>query len=239
MRASTLASQPVDRLPRQPHHQIQAEVVEAGAARQADRLARPLGRMDPAEAGELAVVEGLHADAQAIRAGGANRGQVVGGRGFRVQLERHLGVGRHRERLAARRDQPADLVRREQGRRPAAEIDRVGHGSVGGATDLGVEGVDVAGLQPGVEQAAVEVAVVADRSTEGNVEIQPEHRVQLTAAPRARRGRPSISTCRPCRRTTSDRRRRRRGGRGAGARRGRRSPASRAPPSGAASSTAP
>src|SRR5262249_36185187 len=59
--------------------------------------------------------------------------------------------------------------------RPAAKKDGVGRLAVPGSPDFLLEGGYVAFLERRVEQTAVEVAVVADRRAEGNVEIQAEH----------------------------------------------------------------
>src|SRR6202035_3543565 len=66
----------------------------------------------------------------------------------------------------------------EQGRRAAAEEDRIrlvsrGLGPPG--PDLRDHRVDIPRLQRGIEQAAIEVAVVADGRAEGNVNVQTEH----------------------------------------------------------------
>src|SRR5207237_6726304 len=59
-----------------------------------------------------------------------------------------------------------------------AEVDRVCAGirdlGFGIRADFGDDGVDVARLQRGIEETAVEVAVVADRGAEGYVDVEPE-----------------------------------------------------------------
>ena len=107
--ASTLLSPVGDALLRQPHHEIQADVVEPGAARLENRLARTIGRMDPAEPAQLRFPERLHAEADAVDARLAKAGHARRRGGFGVGFERDLGVARDVERLAARRHEPGDL----------------------------------------------------------------------------------------------------------------------------------
>src|SRR6185436_97121 len=91
-------------------------------------------------------------------------------RGFGVGLERDLGVGRDVERLAARRHETRDLRRLEQRRGPAAEEDRVSRAALG-RSNLALERRHVPILQPGLEEPAVEVAVVADGAAERYVQV--------------------------------------------------------------------
>ena len=82
--------------------------------------------MQPAQPLKLLVPKGLDTETETIDAGVSKRLQPLRGDGFRVGLERNLGVVRQRERLPARLDETLDFARLEQRRRSAAEIDRVG-----------------------------------------------------------------------------------------------------------------
>jgi hypothetical protein len=159
---------------RQPHHQIEADVVEPGGPRLEHRFACAARRMNPPEPLQLRVAERLHAEADAVHARPAEAVHARRCGGFRIGLQRDLGVRRDVERLAAGGDEPRDLGRLEQRRRPAPEEDRVGCATLRGS-DLALEGRDVAIFQPGFEQPTVEIAVVADGAAERNVEVQPEH----------------------------------------------------------------
>ncbi len=81
------------RLPREPHHQVEAQVVESRRARERHRLPRGLGRMETAQTLELLVPKGLDTETESIDAGltkavkGFSRGR------FRVGFERDFGVG--------------------------------------------------------------------------------------------------------------------------------------------------
>src|SRR5205823_2016990 len=100
----------------------------------------------------------------------------------RVRLERNLAIVGDIERVVARADDASDFVGLEQRRRAAAEVDRVGAaflirgaGLYACLPNLRDQRIDVPLLQRGVEQPAVEIAVVADGRTERNVNVQPEH----------------------------------------------------------------
>ena len=95
---------------------------------------------------------------------------------LRIGLERDFGVRGDVERLAAGLDQRADFLRFEQRRRAAAEEDRVGRLARAPAARISCSSAATYRvLQPGVEQAAVEVAVVADGGAERDVEVEAEH----------------------------------------------------------------
>ena len=152
-----------DRLLRQPHHQVERDVVEAGRARHAEGLARPRRRVEPAETLKLLVPEGLDTEAQTIDAGGPKSLQPLGRHRLGIGLERDLGVGRHREGVPACLDDRPDFARLEQRRRAAAKENGVGVGPIRLAPDLLQEGGDVLILQVPIEETTIEVAVVTDR----------------------------------------------------------------------------
>src|SRR5262249_17963745 len=96
--------------------------------------------------------------------------------GFGIGFERDLATGRDGEPVAKGADDPRDVVRIEQRRRPAAKVDGV-DGSVGsepGRTDVPNERVDVTRLHRVVVQAPIEVAVIADRRAERDVDVRAE-----------------------------------------------------------------
>jgi phage/plasmid primase-like uncharacterized protein len=124
-------------------------------------------------------------DAETIDAGGANAIQPLERHRLRVRFERDLRIRGHRERMATGGDDGLDLVGLEQRRRASAEVDRVGRRSVSVRRDLAEQRSDVALLQRGVKESAIEVAVVADRRAERDVDVEAEHWLQSTT----RRGR--------------------------------------------------
>ena len=164
------------RLLRQPHHEVERDVVEAGGA----RFSQTPRRRAPAEwsrvrRAQLVVAERLHAEAETIDAGRAKRGQPLGGHAFGIGLERDLGVGRQVERLAAGLDDAPQSPtaraatacrRRRRWCRPACR------GRAGGFRRAAPGRT---ALQVRIEQPAIEVAVVADGGAEGDVNVEAEH----------------------------------------------------------------
>ena len=123
--------QPVgDALLGQPHHQIQADVLETRGARLADDAPGAIRGMNAAKPLQLRVLKGLHAETETVHAGGAKRIELRAIHRLRVRLERGLHVARHRECRPAGLDQRRDVARLEQRRRPAAEEDRVRGGTL-------------------------------------------------------------------------------------------------------------
>src|SRR5262249_21387397 len=146
-------------------------------------------RMDPPQTLQLGVMERLHAEAQSIDTGVAETFQLPAIDRFGVRLERDFAVRIDSESIANRPDDGGDLCRIEQRRRSAAEVDRVdgvagvagakapAYGSVGRVFrpgDFPDERLDVARLQRLVVQPAIEIAVVADRRTERDVDVDTE-----------------------------------------------------------------
>ena len=149
-------------------------------AREPHRFADARGVVDAAEPPQLLVAQRLHADAQPVDAGGAVAGEALGRRRLGVHLERDFGVARvSANAVAAGGDEPrrppraraaTACRRRSRSCRPAAPSAPRRISSI--------ERVDVARPSaPRVEQAAVEVAVVADRAAERDVEVEAEHGV--------------------------------------------------------------
>ncbi len=140
------------------------------------RLPRPGDRVQASEPGELLVSNDWTPKLRRLTPASRKPVQPGRRRRFRVGLERDLGVRRDVEGLAAGRDESADLVRLEQRRRAAAEEDRVDALRPGRRCRISpLQRVDVAVLQAGSNRPAVEVAVVADRGAERDVEVEAEH----------------------------------------------------------------
>jgi hypothetical protein len=136
-----------------------------------DGGARAIDAVKTRETAQLVVAEGLNADAQPVDAGAPERRQPSLGDRLRVGFHRDFAVRRHVERVFARLDDPRDLPGLEQRRRPAAEIDRVGR-ALTRSRDLGEQRLDIARLEIGVEQPAVEVTVIANRGAERDVDVK-------------------------------------------------------------------
>ena len=83
----------VDPLARQPHHQVEADVVEAGRPRLAERRAGPLGAVQPRQAPEFIVPERLDTEAEPVDAGARETLEPRGRDRFGIRLERDLAVG--------------------------------------------------------------------------------------------------------------------------------------------------
>src|SRR4029079_12567215 len=84
----------------------------------------------------------------------------------------------------ARSQDPADFIRREQRWRAAAEEDCVnGRAGFRSRLDLANKGIDVEPLDCLIEQPAREIAVVANRRAERDVEIKTVHLVTSDRSP--------------------------------------------------------
>ena len=99
---------------REPHHQVEADIVEARASRVGERRARAIGAVQPRQAPQLVVSKRLDAEAQSIDAGVAVLRQARGGDGFRVGLEGDFTIGGDVERRFARGDDAGNLRRLER-----------------------------------------------------------------------------------------------------------------------------
>ena len=164
------------RLLRQPHHQVEADVVEPGAARLAHRGHRPAGRVNAAQPFQLGFAERLDAKADAIDTGGA-KPSIRSADDVSGLVSRVISASAPARSVAARSDQAGDLVGIQERRCAAAEEDGVGRRArarwSGGSP---LQRLDVARLQRRLEEAAVEIAVIADGAAERDVKIEPEHR---------------------------------------------------------------
>src|SRR5205814_7912600 len=164
---------------------------EAGGARIVIRGGGAIGVVEPREAAQLRVAKRLHSDAQAIHAGAAIGGEPRRVNRLGVRFERHLAIARDVERLLARADDAPHLAWLEERRRAAAEVDRVGargdwglgigdwlkvrNRAVTMRANLAHDRIYIPALQIRVEEPAVEVAVVADRGAERNVDVKTRH----------------------------------------------------------------
>jgi hypothetical protein len=129
MSRSTDSSHCATGLLRQPHHQVEGEVVESCRARQTNSRFSTRRGMKARQTLQLLVAKRLHAVAETIDACVAEAGEPSFVDRFRIGLERDLGVGGKVERLATGIDDGRDLRRLEQRRRPAAEKNCVGRRS--------------------------------------------------------------------------------------------------------------
>src|SRR5919198_1200161 len=132
---------------------------------------------------QLIVLERLHTEAETIDTRGAKTFQLFAIDRLGVRLERHFPIGRNREPRRARVDDGADLVRIEERRRAAAEKDGIGLTIPRQRLRRGRRSVnlfeqrrEITRLQRFVVEPSIEVAVVADCGTEGDVDVQAERR---------------------------------------------------------------
>src|SRR5262245_30433776 len=130
--------------------------------------------MQTAQTLELLVPERLDTETQTIDAGLAKTGELFERDGLGIGLEGDFSVRCKGKAASARFDNRADLVRLEQRRRAATEENRIGGVAIGPAADLLVQRGDVLGLQFGVKESPIEVAVVADGRAERNVDVEAQ-----------------------------------------------------------------
>src|SRR5262249_17246289 len=138
----------------------------------------PVGTMQPRQPPQLIVAKGLDTETKTIDAGVPKSGEAIRRDGFGIRLECNFGIRCNVERFLTGVDESRHFCRPEKRRGPAAEINRVGSAFYpvrAGAADLSDERRHIPGLQILVQQTAVEVAVVADRGTERDVEVETEH----------------------------------------------------------------
>src|SRR5437867_706606 len=81
------------------------------------------------------------------------------------------------EPVTALSDQAPDFRRLEQRRGAASEKDGIHRLVPAGRRNFALESRDVAVFEPGFEQAAIEIAVIADGRAEGNVDVEAQHGV--------------------------------------------------------------
>ena len=133
--------------------------------------------MDASEPAQLGIPKRLDAEADAIDTGRPKTFHPLGGRRFGVGLEGDLRAAASVEGVATGGNQTGDLAgSRSDGVPPRRRWCRRPRPRAPAAANLRLERLDIALLQPGVEETAVEVAVVADGALQnGNVKIETEH----------------------------------------------------------------
>ncbi len=160
-----------DGLPGQAVDQVDPQVVESGPAGHRDRFAGLGGGVNPAQKPELAVVEGLHPQVDAIDARPAVSRQRRRVHRAGVGFQGHLDVVREGEGGVERLQQLRIKRRREQRGRAPAEGNAV-HGKDGlaAAADLGEHTCLIGSEAPGGLDR-VEIAVAALALAEGDVNV--------------------------------------------------------------------
>ena len=136
---------------------------------------RPIGRVQPAQPLQLGVPKRLDTETHAVDARRSKPVHSLDVRRLGIGLERDFGVRFDLERLRGRRRSAgqspaargATASRRRNRRCRPARRDRPAGFPARGQRHTGPSGR--------VEQAAVEIAVVADGRTERNVEVEPQH----------------------------------------------------------------
>jgi len=162
------------RLARKPEHEVEAQIAHAGRPYFVHSLHRLTRRMGAAEPEQFTVVERLHAQTDTGHARLEVPGHAFTRHGLGVGLERDLGIGFKREAVTARVNESFHFDRIEQRRRASPEENSIGRGSIPRAANFAFERVDVASLESGLEQPAIEVAVRTDGPAKGDVKIQTE-----------------------------------------------------------------
>ena len=164
---------------RQSKHEVEAEVVEAGASGGAYGFFRPCGVVAPAERLQQPVVERLDADAEAVDSGAGELVQLAVGDVTGVGFERDFGVGRDGEGVAYRGQKRGYLAFGQVRRGSAAEE----YGSGDRAPerrcprlDFGLERGQVGGHHRLDARVGVEVAVRALGLAEWDVRVYSDGR---------------------------------------------------------------
>ncbi len=155
----------------QPHHEIDADVVEPRRARHRHGIHRTLSRVEASETCQLGVTKRLDAEAQTIDTGAAKLFQARLRNGFRVCFEGDFGVGGERHGRPSRVDDRAHIGWAEQRWRAAAEVQGV-RGEGRPSLYLTHHGCNESCLHALIKESAVEVAVVADGAAERDVNVQ-------------------------------------------------------------------
>ena len=167
---------------RQTVHQVQVDVVEAGAAAALQRSLGLFGIMAAAQHRQQTIVHALHADAHPVDAGGAEFGALLGRQVVGIALGGYLGVGADSVVAGDSIQDAGHLAVGQVGRGAAAEENGVnsratqGHGPGGNLPDDGGQEVVELGLDTLV---GVEVTVRALAQAEGHVHVQRDALVQF------------------------------------------------------------
>ena len=146
-----------------------------------DGVARLGGIVQPAERLEVGIVEGLHADRDAVDPGGAVIAKARRLDARRIGFERDFDVGRHGPMFGDGLQHAGDAFRLHQRGRAAAEEDRAHGTAFGEAGAVGEFGRDGGNKTPLIHRlradVAVEVAIRAFRQAERPVDVNPEARI--------------------------------------------------------------
>ena len=167
-------------LVREAVHQVDAEVREARASGSLHRVTS-LGRVVAAsQGGQVAVVEGLDADADPVEAALQPGGELCVVEVVGVGLQGGLGVRVQCEGVSDRGHHGADVIGGEVGRRASAEedgADRRAARQPAPEADLAPQRLGVAGHQRLYTSIGVEVAVRALGLAERDVQVQRDRDV--------------------------------------------------------------
>ena len=164
-------------LARDREDEVDRDAFDAGGAGEGDRAGDVGGVVPALEGFQVAWVEGLCADREAVDAAGAQDVEQLGGRGFGVALEGDLGVVIDREALGQACELAVPVCGLEEGWGAAADEDGVeGCWVLGREAREGVEfsehAIGEGGLAVLAINDGVEVAVVALVIAEGDVEVE-------------------------------------------------------------------
>ena len=175
-----------ERLVRQAEHQVEREVGKARLARADDGHARLLVGMRTAEALEHVVLIGLHADGDAVEARANQPLEPLRRDAVGVGLERDLGVRAEVEALLQLVENFFQILRAEEARRTAAEIDgvdRVVRREAARFADVVGQRLQVLVRRAAIAAAAegVEVAVFALALAEGDVDVNAQRLAGIAA----------------------------------------------------------
>ena len=160
---------------------VEVDVLEAGRAGLARGGKGASGGVGALEHLEHAVRGGLHAEADAVKAGIGKRGKVLRRGGLRVGLGGDLGAWAKPKGRAHRIQDAAQALPAQERGRAATDEDRI-RGAPHAASrhlQLLVQGIEVrAGEIARAAQLAggigIEIAIAATGGAKGNVDIQPE-----------------------------------------------------------------
>ena len=183
---------------RQAVHQVQGQVVDAGViSRQDGRF--PLGRrVDPAQESQHSVGKGLDSQAQAVDAAVGQGRSLIIIEAVRIGFHRNFRMASHAEGLPEGLQDAIDIARSQQGRRTAADVDRIGFfPSIRRSGNIPAQGLDIAvivAFQTGIgRKIAVQAFMAAERDVD--VQAQPHSSSTLRTAMKASCGISTVPNC--------------------------------------------
>ena len=168
-------------LARQAVHEVQGQVVDAGIVSRLDGPF-PLGRrVDPAQEGQHGVGKGLDAQTQAVDAAIGQGCRLVIAQAVRIGFHGNFCIVSDAEGPPQRLQDAADFAGRQQGRRAAADVYRIGFfPGIRRRGDVPAQCLDVAvaiALQAGIGR---KVAVQAFMAAERDVDVQAQRHSSST-----------------------------------------------------------